>query len=281
MKLKTTFLVLLALGVIAAGVNYSEIKAYAADCMTAVVTESDITRQPENTPPTNNWVLYTRNAGNAAFRSGPGTPPLGIGSLEFTTPTGADKATLFNYDYVGQKLSDVNAISYSTYRTFGSKPDQVAALNVEVDVNGAATGGFTTLVFEPVYNTAQGTVTDGVWQSWNAFGSGRWWSTRDIPGVCAFECYASWNDIVAANPDAVIAGGVGINQGSGNPGLTSAVDKFKFGTTTLCNTFNFEPYRVAESKDQCKNNGWQTYKRADGSSFKNQGDCVSYTNNGK
>lgn len=38
---------------------------------------------------------------------------------------------------------------------------------------------------------------------------------------------------------------------------------------------------VATNKDQCKNDGWMTRTRADGSTFKNQGDCVSYTNNGR
>lgn len=31
----------------------------------------------------------------------------------------------------------------------------------------------------------------------------------------------------------------------------------------------------------CKNNGWQTLTRLNGTSFKNQGDCVSYVQNGK
>jgi hypothetical protein len=34
-------------------------------------------------------------------------------------------------------------------------------------------------------------------------------------------------------------------------------------------------------KDGCKDGGWQTLTRADGSPFKNQGDCVSYTNTGR
>ena len=38
---------------------------------------------------------------------------------------------------------------------------------------------------------------------------------------------------------------------------------------------------VATNKDQCKNDGWKTRVRADNTPFKNQGDCVSYTNNGK
>src|SRR5687768_4231269 len=53
-----------------------------AVCDSVVVTESDITRQAEDTPPTDNWVLYTRAAGNGTFRSGPGTPPSGVGSFE-------------------------------------------------------------------------------------------------------------------------------------------------------------------------------------------------------
>jgi hypothetical protein len=31
----------------------------------------------------------------------------------------------------------------------------------------------------------------------------------------------------------------------------------------------------------CKNGGWQSYTRADGSLFKNQGDCIQYVNTGK
>ena len=38
---------------------------------------------------------------------------------------------------------------------------------------------------------------------------------------------------------------------------------------------------VAQTKDQCKNGGWQTVTRADGSTFKNQGDCIQYVNTGK
>jgi len=37
----------------------------------------------------------------------------------------------------------------------------------------------------------------------------------------------------------------------------------------------------ATNKDQCKNGGWQTVVRANGSPFKNQGDCIQYANTGK
>jgi hypothetical protein len=37
---------------------------------------------------------------------------------------------------------------------------------------------------------------------------------------------------------------------------------------------------VPINKDQCKNGGWTTRVRADGSTFKNQGDCIQYVNTG-
>jgi hypothetical protein len=245
---------------------------------TITITDADVARQPENTPPTRNWVLYTRALGTGVFRVGPGTPPLGIGSLELSTPTSADKVTLFNYDEIGTRLSAVSSMSYATYRTSGSL-QQVAALNMEIDYNGPGTpGGFSTLVFEPVYNPAQGPVVSGQWQTWDAYNGGQaiWWSTRPIPGVCAFTCYVTWNQIVAANPNATILGGFGINQGSGNPGLVTAVDALHFDTPSRSVTWNFEPFRTPTNKDDCKNGGWRTVKRADGTSFRNQGECVSY-----
>lgn len=260
----------------------SAIGAGAFAATTTVVTGDDIAKQPENTAPTRNWVLYFRNAGDGDVRTGPATPPLGIGSYELTTPTGADKATLFNFDHAGTALADIDAIGYSTYRTAGSA-QQVAALNIQVDVNGAAPGGFTTLVFEPVYNTNQGTVTSGVWQDWDAYSAGNavWWSSNPIPGAPNRDTFVPWSTIVALNPDAVISGGFGVNQGSGNPALVSAVDALTIGYGGDAVTYNFEPYRVAGSKDDCKAGSWQSVKRADGSTFKNQGQCIQYVNTGK
>ncbi len=38
---------------------------------------------------------------------------------------------------------------------------------------------------------------------------------------------------------------------------------------------------VPTTANQCKNGGWQTRTRADGSIFSNQGDCIQYVNTGK
>jgi hypothetical protein len=154
-----------------------------------------------------------------------------------------------------------------------------------VDINGGdlETGDFTTLVFEPVYNTGQGAVVPGEWQTWDAYSGGQaiWWSSRAIPGVCAGSCFVAWDAIVAANPDATIAGGFGVNQGSGNGGLDAATDALTLGTEDDCVTYDFEPFHVAGSIDACKNGGWRTLRRADGTSFSNQGDCIQYVNTGR
>ncbi|HYP53031.1 MAG TPA: hypothetical protein VEQ42_05795, partial [Pyrinomonadaceae bacterium] len=267
--MKLTRLFVLVFAVALAGLSPATVGSSAQTaCDKVVITEDDIARQAENTPPTRNWVLYTRNAGAGVFRVGPGAPPSGVGSLETVTPTGNDKVTLFNYDHVGTPLADIDKLGYATYRDSGAVANQLPAINIQVDVNGTATpGGFTTLVFEPVYNTNQGAITDDTWQTWDAYAGGQaiWWSSNPIPSAPNRDTFVTWDTIVAANPNAVIVGGFGVNQGSGNPALTAASDVLSIGYDGECVTYDFEPYEVAADKEACKNGGWKTLRRADGS----------------
>jgi hypothetical protein len=224
----------------------------AAASSPVVVSEADVARQVENSLPTNNWVLFTR-AGTPStagqFVNGPGTPPLGSGSLRLETATGNEKVYLFNYDHIGTPLADIDVIGYSTYRNTGNF-SQVSSINIQVDYNGDAPGGFTTLVFEPVYNLAQGAVVNSVWQTWDAFANGTavWWSSNTIPGAASpnqtscnpVPCYVTWNTILANNPQAVIVGGFGINQGSGNPNLNANVDALAIGVDGVTTVYDFE-----------------------------------------
>jgi hypothetical protein len=246
-----------------------------------VVTESDVSRQAEDTPPLRSWVFYFRSpTSTGAFVSGPGNPPLGSGSFELGTVLPTDKGTLFNYDHVGTRLADITKLAYSTYRDPASTAPavQLPSINVQVDANGPnAAGGFTTLVFEPVYNPDEGAIQSGVWQTWQGV-PGIWWSTQPINGVCAQTCYVPWSTIVANNPDATILGGFGVNQGSGNGGLVAATDALTIGANGNTWTYNFEQFRTPTTKDDCKDGGWQNVRAADGSSFKNQGQCIKYVN---
>ena len=261
MRAKKLFALVLAFFAVFA-VATAGTSARQANCTADVVSEADVVRAAENTPPTNDWMLYTRAgtpATAAQFVTGPASPPAGAGSLRLTTATGSEKVFLFNYDHIGKDLGDVTEIKYSTYRTSGSG-SQVAALNVQVDFNGPdVAGGFTTLVFEPVYNTSQGVVTNNTWQTWDAF-AGRWWSTQPINGQCAgavTACIRTWSQIVANNPDAVIIGGFGINQGSGNAGLVTFVDRLVIGFSTAACPFVYDfeldtdGDGVGDSADNC------------------------------
>lgn len=210
-----------------------------------------------------------RPTSSYAFRFGPATPPLGVGSLQLATVDGAGKQQHLGLDQQGTPLSAINGMSYSTYREQGQLL-QDTAINMEVLTSPP--GGYTTLVFEPVYNLDQGLVANGLWQTWDAYngGTARWWSTRSIPGVCARDCFVPWSVIVAANPDAVVAS-YGLNQGSGNPGLTVDNDALKISTSADSWTYDFEP-----SAEQCKNGGYAAFDPP----FKNQGQCVAATRRG-
>lgn len=254
----------------------------AASSNSFVVTESDIARQIEDTRPTRSWVFYTRVASPAtgAFVTGPSIPPLGAGSFEMNTPLATDKGTLFNYDHVGTRLADISSIGYTTYRDPASTAPavQLPSVNIEVDFNGpGVAGGFTSLVFEPVYNPDEGAIQSGVWQTWSGI-PGIWWSTRAINGCAVPPCYQPWSDIVAANPNATILGGFGVNQGSGSGGLIAATDALMLGVNGARWVYNFEPFRTPVTKDDCKNGGWQSLRAADGSPFRNQGQCIKYVN---
>jgi choice-of-anchor A domain-containing protein len=229
--------------------------AFAAT-QTIVVKESDVARQDEDSVPTKNWVIYTRPAapGIATFINGPGTPPLNAGSLEFKTPNSSNKVYAFNFDHVGKTLAGIDAMSYSTYRTSGAGA-QVTGLNIQVDFVGDGIS-FTTLVFEPIYNTSQGAVTNGIWQTWDAFKGGQaiWWSTKPIPGSAKTNyanTYVTWQTIISNNPNAKIKGGFGLNQGTGNATLITALDALTLGYLGNTVIYDFELNTPPPSAAQC------------------------------
>jgi hypothetical protein len=65
-------------------------------------------------------------------------------------------------------------------------------------------------------------------------------------------------------------------------GFTGQVDGVRIELTDgSVAKINFEPFLVATDASACKKGGWQGLTRADGSTFKNQGDCIQYVNTGK
>lgn len=200
----------------------------------------------------------------------------GQGAVELSTPYESDKVQVKSLQAAGVPLSTLaTQIGYATYRSSTSTATslQVPSINVEADMNGAADGGYTTLVYEPYYTVGTAGILQDVWQTWDA-AQGRWWTTRataPFTGTGGADTRL-WSDVLAANPDAVVLS-YAINQGSGNAGLFAAADAFVAGGVTV----DFEP-RVL-TKDDCRDGGWATNFPA--GTHTNQGDCVSSFTTGR
>jgi hypothetical protein len=87
--------------------------------------------------------------------------------------------------------------------------------------------------------------------------------TGTVDGTCNW-----WGAANGPGPVGSGSGSLVSLQVTFSPWLTSAAP-------SACNG------AMVTSKDQCKDDGWKTHFAADGSSFKNQGDCIQYVNTGK
>jgi hypothetical protein len=199
--------------------------------------------------------------GTAAMVTGPATPPLGTGSAELATPTGAGDgaAAIATEQFDGTKLSSITSLSYSAYDAVNNG-QQFPYLAVSVDLGspagGGADAGLDTLFFEPPYQTPstgnaslsidQATAQDE-WQSWDAY-IGGFWDNNSIftPGTGV----GSLADFLALYPNATIEnggftglGGIALQVGFGSSGETEVgyVDDFSIGINGAVTDYNFDP----------------------------------------
>lgn len=198
-----------------------------------------------STPPPSAWLA-----------PGFDTPPLGAGSVHFSIGSnGGANAQARNTAYTGTLLSQLEVLSYSTFvDVTGSTTEQAPYLNLLIDNTGDGLVD-DQLFFEPAYQTGaysgdpvpnQGSVTPGVWQTWNAM-TGGWWALSAGTFGPPLTTLASY---IAAHPTATIVntagglGGVRILTGGGAgawDNFLGAADAFSIDTTTTSLvTYNFE-----------------------------------------
>ena len=247
--------------------------------------------------PTNQqgWTTADTRTGGAVNFVVDNTAPSGNGALQLITD--ATTAAKAQYMHAANlPLSDVTALSYYTKQVSASFDGGDPSYQLPVCLGGLVTPttanpngciGFTTFVFEPYQKDGSGTpagvVVPNIWQRWDAY-NGQFWSSRTATdgGSCNTIAGAggppfySLAVLKGMCPNAVVVG-FGVNVGTFNPSYNVYADLVQFNDTT----YDFEPYEVATNKDQCKNGGYLNAKRNDGSSFKNQGDCIQYVNTGK
>lgn len=90
------------------------------------------------------------------------------------------------------------------------------------------------------------------------------------------------NTLIQPDPNRILERALQINERgeiAGSYLLEGQIRDVRFCST--CHVFLLTPVRVPQTKDECRNDGWRNLERADGSTFKNQGDCIQYVSAGK
>lgn len=228
------------------------------------------------------WSTADTRPGGAVNFVVDATTPSGAGALQLTTD--ATNAAKAQYMHETQTpIADITELSYYTKQNSasfaGGDPSYQLVLclggltSAVTPTNPLGCTGFTTMVYEPYEN---GTVTPGVWESWDV-DAGQMWSSRSFTDgdTCTVSAGAggapfyTLSGLQASCPDAV-AIGFGVNVGSYNPSYDVETDLVSFNG----DAYDFEPdITPGSDKNACKNGGWMSFNSP---SFKNQGACVSY-----
>ena len=154
----------------------------------------------------------------------------------------------------GQLLGDVTQLSfnYTSVPTAGSP-----RISLPIDVTGDGTTDFYAFIGAFYCNDGAGLVDPIHDSTCTIFYTG---------GPVSGD--PNWAAFVAAHP-------------TWHVGATPFVIADDAGLWTVSNVHLGEQQAARGNKDDCKKGGWMTMTRADGSSFKNQGDCIQYVNTGK
>lgn len=190
-----------------------------------------------------NWSIIDRNVignGDSYLRSGPDTPPSGIGSLGMRTGSNTDKATFGNQvDFVGMALSSLGSVSYAAYVT-GEDLDAYAGNipNIQFEVNPHTARSYTTLVFVP----PNGSATANTWSTISTSGA-QWYYTSGFgtDSGCNQVTYCTLQQAMDAAPNGTLLSAQ-FSKGR-DYAFSGAVDKLTFGGKT----YNFEPFGVSVS----------------------------------
>lgn len=188
---------------------------------------------------------FSDGSSNGTFVSGPASVPLGAGSAQLSVSDGGG-LVLGAALLTGQRLDEIDTLSYSTYRQSGDAPLAVALqFNFTDDVTGSYPGWQGRLVYEPYFTDS---VQTGVWQTWNTLNdapNGNWWFSAG-PGdvVCPQSNPCTWSEVLAAFPDGGINssfGGVLFKAGGGwSSDFVGNVDNLTIGINGSIQTFDFE-----------------------------------------
>lgn len=211
-------------------------------------------------PNANDWLFYndendTIDNSLGTFVTGPGTAPIGSGSVQMSV-TGTQRRNIATYRFAGTPLSTINELKFSTYNPSagnGGSANRSGYMQFNVSFDGVDNWQ-RRISFNPGVN---GTVVQNQWQEWDAINgggalwlhSGPTWPGTAIPGTTA----RTWQDLLTSYPNIKIRNtdsffGIRVGEPYAN-GYTENIDAIKFGTASGTTHFNFEPVNYAVVDD--------------------------------
>jgi hypothetical protein len=178
----------------------------------------------------------------ADFVFGPGTPPIGQGSIQLTVTT-AISDQVAQVPAFGALLGDFTKLTYATHV---NGPNAATRLQITVDLTStdSITGTPGRLVFDPHLQGAN--VVPGLWQEWDAL-NGLWWATAET-GPLAAQCTQSvpcpLNVILGVYPYLGLhstEGAYTLQARASSSAYTTFVDDLIVGINGNNAVYNFEP----------------------------------------
>ena len=187
----------------------------------------------------NGWAfIQEATTGVGGYVTGPGTPPLGVGSAQLqVNSTGIE--SLASGLYAGTRLDQLTQLVYHTYTQSSTPPEAIMLqLDMDYNLNDANTAPQGRLVYDPALN---GTPVVGAWQTWNAL-SGKWYATG-APGntICPQANPCTLATLLAAFPDA------GIRVGATGPGDPAGQIRFVAGGWGIPFLGNVDDFTISVS----------------------------------
>ena len=167
------------------------------------------------------WSWLGVNTAEASIRSTVSWPDSGTGAFLLSTGDGSGdsggdwpnwqggggKAFLGTTQFNGLSVSDITALSYTTWVADDSELLPYINLFIDVDGNGSfETATDQIWAFDPAFIASP--AVGGEWQEWDAFTEAHWRcvfgrSPLD-EGTCAGTATLSWSELVDGSPSAVI-----------------------------------------------------------------------------
>ena len=216
-----------------------------------VIDNLSLTSSTPVTPADTSWVFYDDGfpGGIGQLVVGPGTPPLGVGSVRLALPgTVGARQAYGTAAYAGTRLDKITKLDYYTYRSSVDAGNNLAIalqFDMDYDLTDANTAWQGRLVYEP-YMGAGGTVLQNTWQQWDTLAlAGKWWASG-APGntLCpqASPCtMAPSHDKLAQCRARASVGYIWLKAGGPADGFDGNADALTVGVNSLDTTYDFEP----------------------------------------